>query len=70
MKIRRVGAELFHADRRTGHNEDKSRFFAILRTRIITRGDRRTAIPMYDRRKASLQLQSIMQFFVSWLDSP
>ena len=34
MKIRPVGAELFHADRRTGHKEDKSEFFTLLRTRI------------------------------------
>ena len=32
MKIRAVGAELFRADRQTdGHDETKSRFFAILR---------------------------------------
>ena len=32
MKTRPVGAELFHADGRTG--EANSRFFAILRTRL------------------------------------
>jgi len=42
MKIREVGAELFHADgradRRTdGHDEANSRFFAILRTRLKLR---------------------------------
>jgi len=31
MKISLVGAELFHTDR---HNEDNSRFFTILRTRL------------------------------------
>jgi hypothetical protein len=35
MKIRLVGAELFHADRQTGrHDEANSRIFAILRTRL------------------------------------
>jgi len=34
MKIRRVGAEFFRADRRTGHKEAKSRLLTILRTRI------------------------------------
>jgi hypothetical protein len=33
IKIRPVGAELFHADGRT-HDEANSRFFAILRTRL------------------------------------
>jgi len=34
MKIRPMGAELFHADGRTdGHDERSSLFFAILRTR-------------------------------------
>jgi len=37
MKIRRVGVELFHADRRTeGHDEANSHFFAILQTRLKT----------------------------------
>jgi hypothetical protein len=37
MKIRPVGAELFHADGRTdGHDETKS-FFVILRTRLQTK---------------------------------
>jgi hypothetical protein len=35
MKIRSVGAEMFHADGRTDgrHDEANSRFFAILRPR-------------------------------------
>jgi len=33
MKIRKVGHELFHADR---HDEANSRFFAILRTHLKT----------------------------------
>jgi hypothetical protein len=37
MKIRPVGAELFHADGRTDrHDEANSCFFAILRTRLKT----------------------------------
>ena len=39
MKIRRVGVELFHADRWTGrHDEANSQFFAILRKRLKTTG--------------------------------
>ena len=37
VKSRPVGAELFHADGQTDrHYEAKSRFFSILRTRLIT----------------------------------
>jgi len=37
MKIRSVGAELFNSDRWTdGYDEANSRFFAILRTGLIT----------------------------------
>jgi hypothetical protein len=64
MKIRRVGAELFHADRRTGHNEDNSRFFAILRKRINNE-----RIPTYSRHKhvRQTQGQSILWFlFHGW----
>jgi hypothetical protein len=39
MKIRPVGAELFHADRRTNiDDEANSHFFAIFRRRLINVG--------------------------------
>jgi hypothetical protein len=36
MKIRRLGAELFNADRRTDRHDEANSLFRILRTRLKT----------------------------------
>jgi len=58
-----MGAGLFHADRRPGHKEAKSRLFAILRARIIRMEDHTHV------RQTQGESTVTVYTVVSWLDS-